>query len=81
MGPPPRRRQEGTLQVGPQQAAAARSVGGARLAQHPQSLPQGRHGAGHQGGADRLHPIAPEQLQQFLQSRQVGGGEFGEGQA
>ena len=81
VGPPPRRRQEGTLQVGPQQAAAAGAMGSTGLAQHSQGLPQGFHGAGHQGGADRLHPIAPEQLQQLLQSGQVGGGELGEGQA
>ena len=81
VGTPPRRRQEWPLQVGPQQLAAARPVGRPRFTQHRQGLAQRRHGAGHQGGTDRFHPIAPEQLQQLQQPRQVSGGEFGEGQA
>ena len=80
MGAAAGRRQEGALQVGPQQAAASRLVLGPGLAQHRQCLPQGGHGAGHQGGADGLHPIAPEKLEQLLQPGLVGGAEFGEGQ-
>ena len=80
MGAAAGRRQEGALQVGPQQAAAPRLVVGPGLAQHRQCLPQGGHGAGHQGGTDGLHPIAPEKLQQLLQPGLVGGAEFGEGQ-
>jgi 5-(carboxyamino)imidazole ribonucleotide mutase len=53
----------------------------ARLLQHRQRLAQRCHGAGHQRRADRLHPIAPEQLQQLQQPRQVAWGQFREGQA
>ena len=34
-------------------------------------MPQGLHTTGHKGGGNRLHPIAPEQIQQLKQSRQL----------
>ena len=48
--------------------------------EHGERLAQGGHGAGDQGGADRLHPIPPEQLEQLQQPRQIAGAEFREGQ-
>ena len=72
MGAAALRRQEGSLQVGPQQPATPGPVQGPRLGEHRQGLPQRLHPAGDQRGADRLHPIPPEQLQQGLQPGQVG---------
>ena len=73
--------QEGALQVGPQQLAAARPMAGAGFGEHIERLAQGRHAAGDEGGGNGLDPMAPEQLQQLLQTGKVGLLEFGEGQA
>ncbi len=79
MSAAPGLRQEGAFQVGPQQQASPRLMLGPCLPQHLQGHAQLLHAAGHQGGRDRFHPIAPEQLQEFLQLGQVGRGELREG--
>ena len=81
MGSAAARLQEWPLQVGPQQPAAAGAVLPARQPQHRQGAAQVCGGAGHQGGADRFHPVGPEGVEQLQQGGQVGLAELGEGQA
>jgi len=73
--------EEGPLQMGPEQAAAAAAVLQACLLQHRQGLAQRGDRAGHEGRTDRFNPVAPEQLQQLQQGREIAGLQFGEGQS
>ena len=63
-----------------QQEAAPGLVLPARFSQHSQRLPQRLHTTGHQRRGNRLHPIAPEQIQQLKQTRQLLALQFREGQ-
>ena len=80
MGSPPAGLKKRPLQMGTQQLGAPALVLLPGFGQHRQGLAQRGHTAGHQGGTDRLHPIPPEQLEQFQQPGQIGGREFREGQ-
>ena len=51
-----------------------------RLPQHGQGLAQRRDAAGHQGRGDRFDPIAPQQIEELLQTGQIRAGQFREGQ-
>ena len=65
VGAAPAGLKKGALQMGAQQLGPAGLMPFPGFGEHGERLAQGGHGAGHQGGADRFHPIPPEQLEQL----------------